>query len=68
MRANAARLPQLINNLRASVGRDTPTRQIRIVDLYTEPIRNEEELKALLDRIRLSAEETLDAGEYFLLI
>jgi hypothetical protein len=66
--ANAARLPQLINNLRASVGRDTPTRQIRIVDLYIEPVRNVEELEALLDRIRLSAEEALDAGEYFLLI
>jgi hypothetical protein len=68
MAVRAARLPQLVNDLRASVGRDTPTRQVRVVDLYTEPVRNENELKALLERIRLSAEEALDAREFFLLI
>ncbi len=68
MLADAARLPQLLNDLRASVGRDRPTRQVRIVDLYIEPVRSEEELGALLARIRQAAEEALDADEYFLLI
>ncbi|TDW98259.1 BREX system P-loop protein BrxC [Kribbella sp. VKM Ac-2566] len=68
MMARVGRLPQLVNDLRASVGRDTPTRQVRIVELYTEPVRSEAELTALLARVRQAAEEALDAGEYFLLI
>lgn len=68
MLARAGRIPQLLNDLRASIGRDTPTRQVRIVDLYSEPVRNEGELAALLARVRQAAEEALEAGEYFILI
>jgi hypothetical protein len=68
MLARAGRIPQLLNNLRASIGRDTPTRQVQIVDLYSEPVRSEEELAALLARVRQAAEEALEAGEYFILI
>jgi hypothetical protein len=68
MLARAGRLPHLINDLRAGVGRDTPTRRVRIVDLYTEPVRSEDELTALLARVRHAAEAALDADEYFLLI
>lgn len=69
MFARVGRLPQLLNDLRAAVGGpDVPTRQVRITDLYTEPVRSEEELDALVDRVRQAAEESLNAGEYFLLI
>lgn len=66
--ARVGQIPQLLNNLRASIGRDTPTRQVRIVELYSEPVRSEDELEALLARVRQAAEEALDAGEYFILI
>lgn len=68
MLARAGRVPQLLNDLRASMGRDTPTRQVRIVDLYSEPVRAEKDIEALLARVRIAAEEALEAGEYFILI
>lgn len=66
--ARAGQIPKLLNNLRVSVGRDTPTRQVRIVELYSEPVRSEHELAALLARVQEAAEEALEAGEYFILI
>ena len=65
----AAELPEPVDDLRAEIGRrqGKEVRRIAVRELFSEPIRNEEELEALLERIRAAAEEVLRDGEYFLL-
>jgi len=70
MLARAAELPRLVDDLRAEIGRHQgkEVRRVAVRELFSEPVRNEEELEALLDRIRTAAEEVLKDDEYFLLI
>lgn len=69
MHARAAHLPQLVDDLRAEVGRrqGKDVRRVPVRELFSEPVRDEEELEALIGRIRVAAEEALKDDEYFLL-
>ena len=42
-------------------------RRIAVRDLFSEPVRSEDDLNTLLIRIREAAEEALKDDEYFLL-
>ena len=42
-------------------------RRVAARDLFSEPVRSEDDLEALLMRIREAAEEVLKDDEYFLL-
>jgi hypothetical protein len=70
MLVRAAQLPRLVDDLRVEIGRrqGKEVRRIAVRELFSEPVRNEEELEALLDRIRAAAEEALRDDDYFLLI
>jgi hypothetical protein len=69
IRVRTAQLPALIDELRAAIGRNQgkTVRQIAARDLFSEPVRSEDDLEALLMRIREAAEEALKDDEYFLL-
>ncbi|MDQ4145722.1 MAG: BREX system P-loop protein BrxC [Actinomycetota bacterium] len=69
IRARAERLPTLLDDLRAEIGRTEgkSVRRVSIRDLFNEPVRDEDDLEALLKRIREAAEEALKDDEYFLL-
>jgi hypothetical protein len=43
-------------------------RRVKVRDLFAEPVRTEDDLEALLDRIRTAGEDALAKDEYFLLI
>jgi len=66
----AAQLPQMVDDLRVEIGRrqGKEVHRVAVRELFSEPVRNEEELEALLDRIRAAAEEVLKDEQYFLLI
>lgn len=70
MLVRAAQLPRLVDDLRVEIGRrqGKEVRRIAVRELFSEPVRNEEDLEALLDRIRAAAEEALRDDDYFLLI
>jgi hypothetical protein len=67
--ARAAQLPSLIDQLREEIGKNEGknVRRVAARDLFTEPVRGEDDLKTLLRRIREAAENAFDAGDYFLL-
>lgn len=69
IRVHAAQLPALIDDLRAAIGRNQgkTVRRVAARDLFSEPVRSEDDLEALLMRIREAAEEALKDDEYFLL-
>jgi hypothetical protein len=69
MGARAAQLPGLVDDVRAEIGRGQgkTVRRVAVRDLFSEPVRDEENLEALLKRIREAAEEALKDDEYFLL-
>ena len=67
--ARAAQLPAVIDMLREEIGKSQgkTVRRVAARDLYTDPVRSEEDLEALLTRIREAAEDALKDGAYFLL-
>lgn len=69
MRARMAQLPALIDDLRAEVGcvGGKAVRRVAVRQLFSEPVRTEDDLEALLMRIREAAEKALRDDEYFLL-
>jgi hypothetical protein len=69
IRVRTAQLPALIDELRAAIGRNQgkTVRRVAVRDLFSEPVRNDDDLKTLLMRIREAAEEALKDDEYFLL-
>lgn len=69
IRARTAQLPALIDNLRAAVGSagGKAVRRVAVRQLLSEPVRTEDDLEALLMRIREAAEEALRDDECFLL-
>lgn len=70
MLASAAQLPALIDGLREQIGlaQGKNVRRASVRELFSEPVRNEDDLDALLTRIREAAEDALKDDEYFLLI
>jgi hypothetical protein len=69
IRVRTAQLPALIDELRAAIGRNQgkTVRRVAARDLFSEPVRSDDDLKTLLMRIREAAEEALKDDEYFLL-
>lgn len=67
--ARAAKLPGLIDHLREEIGRSEGknVRRVAARDLFTDPVRGEDDLDALLGRIREAAENAFNDDEYFLL-
>jgi hypothetical protein len=67
--ARAAQLPGLIDHLREEIGRNEGKNVQRVAarDLFTDPVRGEDDLEALLARIRNAAESAFNDGDYFLL-
>jgi hypothetical protein len=67
--ARTAQLPSLIDNLREEIGKTEgkTVRRVAVRDLFTDPVRGEDDLKALLGRIREAAETAFNDDEYFLL-
>jgi hypothetical protein len=65
----ASQLNALVGDLRAEIARepDTVTRRVSVRELHAEPVRTEQELETLLQRIRTAGEEALAADEHFLL-
>jgi hypothetical protein len=69
IRVRTAQFPALIDELRAAIGRNQgkTVRRVAARDIFSEPVRSEGDLEALLTRIREAAEEALKDDEYFLL-
>jgi hypothetical protein len=67
--ARAAQLPGLIDHLREEIGKNEGrnVRRVAARDLFTDPVRGEDDLDALLGRIRDAAEHAFNDGDYFLL-
>ena len=68
--ARATQLPGLIDGLREALasGEGRSVRRVAVRGLFADPVRTEEDLEGLLARIRNAGEETLNDGDYFLLI
>ena len=68
--ARAAQVVRLVEDLRVELGsrQGKQVRRVRASELFSEPVRNEEELDTLLERIRAAGEEALKDDEYFLLL
>ena len=69
LKLKAAELHGLVDDLREEIAMepDTVVRRVAVRQLFAEPVRSEEELETLLDRIRTAAEDALAADEHFLL-
>jgi hypothetical protein len=67
--ARAAGLGGIIDDLRAKIAGDpdVAVRRVRVRDLFAEPVKTEDDLEAMLVRIRAAGEDALANGEYFLL-
>ena len=70
LRARVGQAYKLFDELREELGRrhGKVVRKVRASDLFTEPVRDEDQLEALLNRVQTAAEEALRDGEYFLLV
>jgi hypothetical protein len=67
--ARAAQLSDLIDHLREEIGKSEGknVRRVAVRDLFTDPVRGEDDLEALLGRIREAAESAFNDDDYFLL-
>jgi hypothetical protein len=67
--AGLARITPLIERIRAALGRSKGREvvRVRVGDLFSEPVKDEDDLEVLLERIRNAAEEAIAEGKFFLL-
>ena len=70
LHARVGQVRSLFDDLRQAIGRrhGKVVRRVRASELFTEPVGNEDQLEALLNRVQTTAEEVIRDGEYFLLV